>query len=194
MIFPNLTFFRSVMERFARTADSSGWRSYQNTVDRESGPLCDEHGHLIVRSIDAAGFSGTLPGSGPPLYIRQIAGSAPAVDNLGLIGNQRVMLSPDALSAGSTGVPTLGRLFGYSDAAGFVQVHLRDEQGGDNPPALGDVPEVIIPIGIGQNFVFSNYTLTPGVEHLATYLTFSSTGPTFTPAAEHLWFYFSGMV
>ena len=192
-ILDNLPFFNAVMERFARTANIDGLRSYQSAANRQSGPLCDEHGHLIVRSIGPAGFSG-IPTVGATLYAPQIAGSAPAYNNLGFVGNTRVMLSPDTFLADATGSPTVGRMFGYSDKAGFIQLHLKDEPEGANPPELGDVPEVIIPIGAGQNFVFSDYLLIPDTVFDATYLTFSSTGPTFTPDGDHIWFYFAGML
>lgn len=183
------------LERFARTGTTSGFRNFQTVADSVNAPLCDEHGRLLVRAVGASGIIDQGVGASTPKYIRQTRGSAPAQDNLGLIENTRLMARPNDIGlAGIAGTPQIGQLFGYCEKAGFIQVILMDESGGVNPPVGGEVPEIIIPIGAEQNFIFSDYQLSGNTLDLATYLTFSKDGPTFDPNGDELWFYFAGMV
>ncbi len=189
--------FGLTSEYFARTSSTTGFRSFETAQDSANGPLCDEHGRLIVRAVTGAGLTDAGDGNGgTPKYVTQQFGSAPQYDNVGLVTNQRVMQRPGAVgTALVSGVPRVGRMFGYSAAAGFIQLIMKDESGGVNPPVVTDVPEVIIPIGALQNFVFSDYQLASLTLDLATYITFSSTGPTYTPVvALNLWVYYVGLV
>lgn len=184
-------------EQLARVGELTGIRSYTQVSNEGSAPLCDEYGRLLVVPSTAYGTPGPVGGLQPKGVIVE-RGSAPNKNNNdGIVGNQRVMLRPADIppASPSLGVPYVLRMFGYVDMAGFVQLHLRDESGGANPPVLTNVPEVIIPINANQNFDFADYQLvSAATADLATYITFSSTGPTFTPAGNHIWFYFLGAV
>lgn len=178
----------------ARVSTPSGGRSYAATENAASAPLCDEQGRLIVRTASAAGF---ITPNATGLGVAQEAGSAPQKDNLGLVISAKVMeratfFDPTTL----LGYPFCTRMFGYSASAGFVQLILKDESGGANPPINGDIPEVTIPIGAGQNFAFGEYGLgAAGNNDDATYIALSTTGPTLTLAGTaDLWFYFLGAV
>lgn len=185
-------------EHFARTSQPDGTRSYSQVPDQGSAPLCDEQGRLIVRTAGPVGFSSPSPD--PSLVIGQTVerGSAPNKNNDGLVIDQKVMERGTFYDgAAVNSYPYVTRMFGYVDTSGWVQLHLRDESGGANPPTAGDVPEVTIPVGAGQNFAFGDYALTAfaggASADLAVYIALSTTGPTYTPAgAAGLWFYFLG--
>jgi hypothetical protein len=76
---------------------------------------------------------------------------------------------------------TLYGFQGYSDAAGFVQVHNKA-----SAPASTNVPVIVIPIAAGAPF-----SLDFGVRGRAfstgIAFGFSSTGPTYTDGGSHLW-------
>lgn len=186
---------RPADEVFARTATTAGQRAFQTAQNGLNAPLCDENGHLLVRTVGSAGYDEPLQSAfaGEPRTV--FRGSAPNVSNDGLVENRSVMTR--AALVGGPGYPKIIRAFGYTQIAGFVQFHLRDESGGANPPVLGDIPEVIIAVGANTNWVISDYLLfqfgAGGTDTFAaTYITFSTTGPTFTPGGANLWFYFFG--
>lgn len=184
-------------EHLARTVDQDGFRDFQKNANIGSAPICDENGALLVRLTTQGGVLDT--GSAVVItskYARQEDGSAPLKGNAGLVGIHKLMERPGVIGVGGQpGAPYIGRLNGFCDLAGFVQVIMKDESGGANPPVLNDVPEVVISVPSNNlNFVFGEYLLSPNTTDLATYLVFSSTGPTFTPAGNHCWFYFVGGV
>lgn len=182
---------------FGRTANSSGNRGYLATPSTASAPLLDESGRLIVRIANGAGYELPVTGAGfnNAYGEQQEVGSAPQKGGLGLVVFAKVLehaLNFDAATL--KGEAFLTRLFGYSDIAGFVQLILKDESAGVSPPVLGDIPEVTIAVGAGQNFAFGNYYLGNGRIN-STYVALSTTGPTYTPAgAPGLWFYSFGYV
>lgn len=182
----------------ARTLGQDGFRAFQLNENVASALTADEHGHLLVRMVTQGGVLDT--GGGvvlTPKYIRVARGSAPQQNNDGLIGIQRIMQRPGVIGVGGVaGSPYIGRLFGFCDAAGFVQIIMKDESAVDpNPPVGGDVPEVVISLpSANLNFSFGEYLIGANTTDLATYLVFSSTGPTFTPAGNHCWYYFVGSV
>jgi len=186
---------RPADETLARTAQTNGQRTYQTGQNALNAPLCDEHGHLLVRTVGAAGYDEPLQSAFAGTPVTAFRGSALNVNDDGLVENQLVMGRASAVNG--PGYPKLIRAFGYTSDVGFVQFHLRDESGGVNPPILGDKPEVTIAVGVNTNWVISDYLLfqsgAGGVNiDLATYITFSTTGPTFTPGGVELWFYFFG--
>lgn len=190
---------RPADENLARTAGTDGQASFQGGEDTIRAPLCDEQGHLLVRPVGAGGYEAPLQVASVGEVVLGFRGSAPNVNNDGLVENQLVLT--DAVTEGSApGYPKCIRLFGYSQVAGFVQLHLRDETTGTglNPPVTGAIPEVIIPIDVGQSFTFGDYLFAPSLLGSvdttgAVYITLSSTGPTFTSGiGANLWFYFLG--
>lgn len=179
-------------ESLARVSQNDGTRRYTAFPDAQSAPLCDADGRLIVRIADAGGFQSP---TGATSYGMQIeSGSAPAKDNLGLVTLAKVLEHPLSFDPATlNGVLTTGRMFGFSTLAGFVQLIRKDESAGVAPPVVTDVPEVVIPIGAGQNFSFGQYVSGMGPYH-SLYIALSTTGPTFTPAAAGMWFYHFGSI
>lgn len=185
-------------ETMARVATPLGNRLFTTGQDTAAAPLCDEHGRLIVRPGSIYGVAGAYP---PPNGVNDIygvssdSGSAPNKSNIGLVVSNRVMrharfYDPVAVNGWSV----VQRMFGYSTLDGWVQLILKDESAGDNPPVITDVPEVTIAIGAGQNFSFGEYSL-GSARDFATYIALSTTGPTYTPAgAASLWYYFQGSI
>ncbi len=186
---------RPADESFARTADSDGQRSFQVGANALNAPLCDEHGHLLVRTVGAAGYDEPLQSAFAGEPRTAIRGSADGTTGDGLVENQIVMTRAQLVNG--PGYPKIIKSFGYAAAAGFVQFHTRDNSGGSNPPVLNDVPEVTISVGENSNWIMTDYLLLQQGSGLvdvtlATYITFSTTGPTFTPGGANLWFYFFG--
>jgi len=180
-----------------RVADIRGQRSYQTTQDGALSPLVDEHGRLVVRIANELGYDSFQPTIADVAGITVESGSAPQKDNVGLVISQRVMQRAAALgAAANTGCPFVTRMFGYVTGACWVQLILKDESGGVNPPILNDVPEVSILCNGAQNFSFGNHPLVTAQDpDLATYIAMSTTGPTYTPAgAAGLWYNFFGGV
>lgn len=184
-------------ETLCRTADGAGNRSYQQFANTNAAPLCDEQGRLIVRQAGQAGFESAPTTSQADTYGEIIeAGSAPSKGAFGQVIVQRVMQRArffDATTA--AGAPYITRCFGWANIVGWVQFHLRDESAGANPPVGGEIPEVSIAVPVANTeFEFSNYRIaSAAVPDFATYITFSTTGPTYTAAgAPALWFYFLG--
>ena len=185
-------------QSFGRTANGDGNRNFLANPATAAAPLVDESGRLIVRLANGAGFEAPVAGAtgfNNAYGELQETGSAPQKDNLGLVVSAKVLehaLNFDAATL--KGEAFITRMFGYSVTAGFVQLILKDESGGVNPPILADFPEVTIPIGAGQNFAFGNYYLGNGRIN-SVYIALSTTGPTYTPAAAAgLWFYCFGYV
>lgn len=188
-------------QALARTMRYDGTRTFQLPQDAASGILVDEHGRLLTRQVSSeVGFDYPGAGETPHPYAVLNAGSAPEYDGVGLVQQHRVMQSPsDEGSPNNSGRQTILRTFGYCAAAGWVQFILRDESGGANPPVLGNIPEITIAVGANQNFVFGQWQLVqsslgPARADLATYIAFSTTGPTFTPGGANLWFSFFGFL
>lgn len=186
-------------ESFARTADGNGNREFQMQANMGSAPLCDEYGRLIVRTAGSGGLTAAGTTAGNEIGRVVEAGSAPDKDNVGLVQSARCMQRADFYVPGTfDGSPYVTRMFGWVQAAGWVQLIMKDESAGANPPVLNDVPEVAIPVaatGIGAQFNFADYRLvTQTNEDLATYIAFSTTAPTYTPGGANLWFYFLGFL
>lgn len=184
-------------ERFARGAQTDGQRLYTVGPNSGNAPLCDPHGRLLVRTSGPYGYDTPQASQVFVGGLNTHSGSAPQEDNLGIVQSARAMPSADiqTLTAGS---PRVHRLFGYSTIVGWVQLILKDESAGVNPPVLNDVPEVTIPVGQNQNFVFGDWLLATGAAavNLSVYIVISSTGPTYTPivAPNGIWFSFYGGV
>lgn len=184
-------------EKLARTDTGDGTRTYQLGPNAASAPLCDSHGRLIVRQANGFGFETPEPTGGPSGVYGQAqeSGSAPQKGGVGLVISSRALQRATFFDvAAINGAAHCTRMFGYAATAGFVQLILKDESAGANPPVITDVPEVSIPINAGQNFAFGDYYLGDGNNN-ATYIALSTTGPTFTPVGvAALWFYFFGYV
>lgn len=179
-------------------ASTDGSRDFQKTDNEASGAICDPYGRIIVAPSTLAGLD--VPASdGTPLPYgpsRSWTGSAPQYGDLGLVESARVLERP-SLTVDSNNAIFCIRMFGYCAVAGWVQLLLKDESSGDNPPVLNDVPEITIAVGANQNFVFGNWPLVdyaPPSAELATYIAISTTGPTYTPGGANLWFAFLGSV
>lgn len=181
---------RQEYEWWLRTS-TNGLRGFNLPDNEASGALCDPHGHIYVAGAGLAGVDVPANSSTAVPGRRDWVGSAPQYDNLGLVQTAKVLERPNAFT-NSGGVIWCVRMFGYSAIAGWVQLILRNEAGGANPPVGGEVPEVTIAVGANQNFVFGNWPLTvttgAAVNDLATYIAISTTGPTYTPGGTNLWF------
>jgi len=185
---------RQEYEFWLRTS-TDGLRDYTHPDNEASGATCDPLGHIMVSPAGLAGLDVPANSATAVAGRRDWVGSAPQYDNLGLVQTARVLQRPNAFT-NSGGVIWCIRMFGYAEAAGWVQLILKNEAGGANPPVLGDVPEVTISVGAAQNFVFGNWPLTVltggAIPDLATYIAFSTTGPTYTPGGANLWFAYLG--
>lgn len=183
---------RQEYEWWLRTS-TDGLRDFTHADNEASGALCDPSGRILVSPSTLAGLDVPVNSATLSPVRRDWVGSAPQYDNLGLVQSAKVLERPNAFT--NVG-PTIWcvRMFGYVAAAGWVQLILKNEAGGANPPILGDVPEITIAVGANQNFVFGNWPLVDGgtIADLATYITFSTTGPTYTPGGVNLWFAFLG--
>lgn len=194
-----MTRARQEYEGWLRTS-VDGVRDFSHPDNEASGAICDPFGRIIVAPSTLGGFDVAAGANTPvpsPLG-RSWSGSAPQYDNVGLVETHRVLQRP-SLTVNSNNAIFVIRMFGYVAVAGWVQLILKDESAVDpNVPVLNDVPEVTIAVGAGQNFVFGNWALVdsgaPPAQDLATYIAFSTTGPTYTPGGANLWFSFVGTV
>lgn len=178
---------------------TDGSRDFQTVDNDASGAICDPYGRIIIAPSTLAGADVPASANTPLPYGpgRSWSGSAPQYDGLGLVESHKVLERP-ALTVNSNNAIFCIRMFGYVAVTGWVQLILKNEAGGATPPVLGDVPEVTIAVGENQNFVFGNWPLvTTGAapsDELATYIAFSTTGPTYTPGGANMWFAFLGSV
>jgi hypothetical protein len=191
-----MTRARQEYEGWLRTS-TDGFRDFAKTDNEAEGALGDPYGRIIVAPSTLGGFD-VPASSNTPVPVRRFwVGSAPQYDNLGLVESAKVLDRP-SLTVDTNNAIFCIRMFGYVTAVGWVQLILKDESGGPNPPVLADVPEVTIAVGADQNFVFGNWPLAttgaPGIGDLATYIAFSTTGPTYTPGGANMWFAHLGAV